>query len=318
MASVMSIAKDIVSSLDTDTSVLLAIKWIDNRYKELVSQVRFRHLRKIGEVVVAAAYSDGTAAVTRGSTAVTGTDTLWTTNVGSGDLEDWYIKLTSAWYKIESVDSQTGITLATAFSETTVTEATPVCVKRYNALDSSARWIGAFVFTRLRLSLGNAVSMEQLDREAPGRIFTGSHPHYVAQAPHSSDGYIRVEFYPYSSTSEILHYVYWDLPTELTIAGDIPAQIDPHMLKEGAMIDFYRYLKSAAYHTGNVNVGNSWRNDEFAQMTKWKSVIKDAKRTDRGTDDTTFVLDTLGGSSIQSGDIRNAHDMAYNRWSYPS
>ena len=314
MAAVIDIARDTVNSLNTGASVLLGVQWINNRYKEIVSKVRFRHLRKLGEVIVPAVYTDGTVAATRGSTALVGTDTLWETNIGSGDQEDWWIQLSSAWYKIDSVDSETGITLESAFSEDTVTAATQVSVKRYHALESDARWIGSFVFTRLRKSLGDCIPMDQLDREAPGRILTEIYPYYAAQAPHNASGEIRVEFYPYCSTSEIIHYAYWDLPTTLSIASSIPNQIDAHILKEGAMIDYYRYLKAQAYQNGNVNIGNSWRNDEFAQATKWTRMITDAKRTDRGTDDTTFVLDTLSGGSRRGGEIRNAHDHVYSNW----
>ena len=317
MGTVKTVARQVLAAVDSDVSYLLVVRWIDSRYKELVSKVRFRHLRKIGELAVPAVYTTGTVAATRGSTTLTGTSTEWETTIGSGSQEDWYIKLTSAWYKIASVDSETQLTLATAFSEDTVTAATHETAKKFIAVDSSARWLGSFVFTRLRVNLGDPISMNRLDALAPGRLLTASYPLWVAQGPNNSSNVIRVELYPYCNESEIIHYIYWDLPSTLSEDTTVPPQIDDHILREGALIDLYRYLKSRAYHNGLTDIGNSWRNDEHAQRTIWNRLIQDAKRTDRGADDTTFVLQTFGGGVSQGGDIRDAHDMVYSRWTYP-
>jgi hypothetical protein len=256
-------------------------------------------------------------AVTRDATAVTGSSTVWTTNIGSGSQEYWYIKIASAWYKISSVGGDTSITLATNFSEDTVTANTYSAVKRHHALSTNARWIGDFVLSRLRLPLP-LIPLEQLDREAPGRILTDQYPMRVSQIGVDSSNDIMVEFYPYSNESEIVHYVYWDMPTALTITSTLPSQIDPYMLKEGAMIDAYRYLKSRARQAGDHEGANSWRNDEFAQQTRWDNVIQDAIRADRGADDTTFILSMFANAQSTRRDIVNAHDHVYSNWSWPS
>lgn len=317
MATVDELARDIVGSLGLSEQFLIAIRWIDNRYKEMVSRVRFRHLRKIGEVQIPATYSTGTVAVTRDDTAVTGSSTEWQTNIGSGSQEYWYIKIASAWYKISSVGGETSITLATNFSEDTVTENTHYAVKRYHPLDTTARWLGDFVLTRLRLPLP-LIPLEKLDREAPGRILTSQYPGCVTQLGVDSNNYLMVEFYPYSAESEIVHYVYWDLPTALTLGSTIPTQIDAYTLKEGALIDAYRYLKAQARKQGAFDIANSWRNDEFAQATKWENYIQQAARTDKGADDTAFILSMYGNTRMRNRDIRDAHDYVYSQWSYPS
>ena len=323
MATVDELARDIVGSLGLSSLYLISAQWVNNRYKEMVSKVRFKHLRKIGEVQIPATYDIGTLSVTRGSTAVTGVGTAWETNIGSGSQEYWYIKPSSAWYKIASVTDETNLVLTTAFSEDTIASANPQSyktVKRYHALDSSARWVGDFVLSRLRLPLGNGgrlVPLEQLDREAPGRILTDQFPRTGAQIGVDSNGCLMVEFYPYSAKSEIIHYVYWDLPSDLSIGSTIPTQIDPYVLKEGALVDVYRRLKADARNAGNVDISNSWRNDEFAQSTKWQKAIQDAVRTDQGNDDRTFILSMYGGRH-GSGDIRTAHDQVASNWSYPN
>jgi hypothetical protein len=320
MATVDELARDIVGSLSIDEGYLIAVRWIDNRYKQLVSRVRFKHLRKVGEVQIPATYDTGTVAVTRDATAVTGTSTVWTTFPGSGTRTNDWIKIASAWHKIASVGSATALTLSTAFSEDTVTANSYSLVRRYHSLNATARWLGDFVLTRLRLPLGNGgapVPLEQLDRQAPGRILTDQYPRTVSEVGVDSNGYRQVEFYPYSSESEIVHYVYWDLPTALTIGSTLPLQIDPYVLKEGALIDAYRFLKSKARQAGDNDAANSWGNDEQRQATRWEKNIQEAQRTDQGADDKTFILSMFPGGPSRQRDIVTAHDHVLTNWSYP-
>jgi hypothetical protein len=316
MATVDELARDIVGSLAIDEGHLIAIRWIDNRYKEMVSRVRFKHLRNIGSVVVPATYDTGTVAVTRDSTAVTGTSTVWSTTPGVATHTDWWIKISSAWYRVASVASATSLTLATAFSEDTVTANSYSLVKRTHSLGSTVRWLGDFVLTRLRINMGPPVSIEELDREAPGRLLTDQFPTKVAQVGVDASFYLQMEFYPYSNKSEIVHYVYWAMPTALTVGSTLPRQIDPYTLKEGALIDAYRYLKSKARQAGDHEGANSWRNDEFAQATKWEKNIQQAAQTDQGSDDKSFILSHYGGDrGFRS--IKTAHDHVYSNWSRP-
>jgi len=316
MATVDELARDIIGSLALDEGYLLAVRWIDNRYKQLVSRVRFKHLRKIGEIQIPATYDTGTITTTRDSTAVVGVGSAWNTTPGNGTQEYWSLKPSSAWYKIASITDDTNLVLATNFSEDAVAAGSYKLTKRYHPLDTTARWLGDFVLTRLRLLLGPPIPLEQLDREAPGRILTSQYPTTVAQIGVDSNGYVMVEFYPYSANSEIIHYVYWDLPTELAISSTIPPQIDPYILKEGALIDAYRYMKSKARMKGDHEGANSWRNDEFAQATVYERRIKEAVRTDQGSDDRTFILSMYGGHR-RTGDIVTARDHVLSNWSYP-
>lgn len=316
MATVDELSRDIVGSLAINEGYLIAARWIDNRYQELVSRIRFKHLRNIGSVVVPATYDTGTVAVTRDATAVTGTGTSWATTPTVATHTDWWIKIASAWYRVASVASDTSLTLATAFSEDTVTANSYSLVKRTHSLGSTVRWVGDFVLTRLRINMGPPVPIEQLDREAPGRMLTDQFPTTVAQVGVDASFYIQVEFYPYSNTSEIVHYVYWSLPTALTISSTIPTQIDPYILKEGALIDAYRYLKSKARKAGDHEGANSWRNDEFAQSTKWERYIQQAAQADQGADDKSFILAHYGDQKGYRS-IKTAHDYVYSNWSRP-
>lgn len=315
MATAEEIARDILASAASDVGFLTVIKWLDNRYQQLVSRVRFRHLRKIGEVILPARHNDGTITISRGSTACAGSSTNFT-NVGSGTQEYYYLRASSAWYKIASITDDDNLVLSSAFAEDSVSAGSYNIVKKLHPLDSTARWIGDFLHTRLRTLL-EPISIEAMDRSAPGRVLVGSYPVQVAQIGIDSNNYLMVEFYPYPNESEIVHYVYWDIPSTLSITTTIPPQIDPYILKEGVLIDLYRYLASRAAKAGNVEAAAYYRNDYRAQETRWEDRIQEAANTDQGMDDKAFILTALGGR-IRTGDIRTAHDIVLDRWQWPN
>ena len=64
-------------------------------------------------------YADGQATVTNGSTTVTGSGTLWSSNVKAGDYFGVGSDIDSItnWYRIQSVDSDTQLTLEEAYQE---------------------------------------------------------------------------------------------------------------------------------------------------------------------------------------------------------
>ena len=123
-----------------------------------------------------------------------------------------------------------------------------------------------------------------------------------------------MEIYPPPEESELIHYVYWSLPTALTMASTIPPVIDQYTLKEGTLIDLYRYEKAAAIRKGNIEQAAVWRNEEKSQESKWRQVINDAIRTSRGTDDLSFILQIPNVAS-QSRDQRTARDYILDNWS---
>ena len=63
-------------------------------------------------------YSDGTVAVTNGSTAVVGTSTVWTS-----DMVGRYLKVNNYWYEISAVADNTHLTLLTEYGEDTASGA---------------------------------------------------------------------------------------------------------------------------------------------------------------------------------------------------
>jgi len=73
-------------------------------------------------------YVAGTAAVTNSSATVTGTGTLWSTNLAAGDY--FRIDDNGAWYRISAVGSDTSLTLASSYTGATASG------KAYTACDT--------------------------------------------------------------------------------------------------------------------------------------------------------------------------------------
>lgn len=313
MTTVKELVDDILGSAAKRSEGPLVSKWIDNRYKELVSRVKFRHLREVGELEVPAVYDTGTVSATRGSTTVTGTSTAWTTGIGAvGAKTQHYTKISSAWYKVASVTSDIELELTTNFSEDDVSDGAYEVVQRKLSLDSNARWVGQFILTRLRLEL-ESISLDEMNVRYPGRRITGRYPACIAQIGVDSNNYVEVEVYPPPSETEILHYVFWNLPTALAITSTIPTQVDAHWLKEGVLIDLYRFEKFAAIRAGDLEAAAIFRNDERAQSTIWERIIGQVKRDDRGMDDTSFILKHFGART-HTREQRTAHDYVIDNW----
>lgn len=319
MATVSELVRDVLASAATDAGGIACAKWVDNRYKEMLATVKFRSHRVIGELslpaVVPTSSEGSTVDATRGSTGITGTDSTWATSPTTSPGDDWYFRARSAWYRIASVTSNTVLTLDSAFAEDDVDDGSYSIVKRYHSLASDARRLGTFVHSRLRTDL-ESISLDELNIIAPGRILVGSIPRYVAEVGTDSDGYKSVEIYPPPTKTELLYYVYWKQPTSLTVNGDIPQYIDPYVLKEGTLVDLYRFEKAASLRKGNVEAAATWANEEHKQRTRWRGMLKDARKADRGVDDVTLILDMMVNSRRgRWPDITTAREDVLATWS---
>ncbi len=315
MPTVDELAREVIASIDTDENAIAAAKFIDNRYKEMVSKVKFRHLRQVGELYLPGIFATGTVSATRGSDAVTGVASQFQTDLGAGAQEHYYFRASTAWYKIETVTNELALTLVSNFAEDDVSGGSYKIAKRTHPLPATVRWVGDFYHTRLRRSLVN-VSLDELNHFSPGRSLTGNIPQYVAQVGLNAAGTMLIyEVYPPPEESELLHYIYWTLPTALSIGSTIPPVIDAYTLKEGVLIDLYRLEKSKAIRKGNIEQAAIWRNDEMTQMGKWEKAIKDAIRTSRGSDDMTVILDWFKSRAETTGEQRTARDYIIDNWS---
>jgi len=312
-----TLVRDLIASTNTSAGSPLIVRWANNRYQELVNRVKFRHLRQIGELSLPALVDTGTVSATRGSTTVTPDATAqaaWLTSPGVASHEHWYLRTNTTWYSVASVDALAAtLTLDSAFAEDDVSGVAYALAKRTHSLDSNARWTGLFLFDRLRFEL-TELSLDELNLIAPSRIITGSYPTYVAQQGVDASGYLKYEIYPPPKESELMHYIYWSLPTALAFGSSLPQVIDSYVLKEGILVDIFRYEKLAQVKLGNVDQAAVFANEEAKQRTIWDRKIRDAIRTSRGADDITLILQMSRGQSRRRTDQRTARDYVYDNW----
>ena len=297
---------------------LIAADWIADRYRELASRGFFKHLRKTAELTLPASIDTGTITTTRGSKTVTGNSAaqaVWDTKVVGR-----YLRSGNIWYEIGGYDNDT-IFLKSEWAETAASAASYDIVKRFHELPDEARWVGTFVHRRLGRPL-DEMSMEELDGRFPWRILVAdSGPTIVVEAPESENANKRIEVYPYTkSNDEILGYVYWSIPQRLKSDDNIPRQIDSWILREGALIDAYRFLMAESMKAvpPNPDAAALWGNVAARQETKWKRDIQLAYRNDSAISDKDLVLSRFGGGRRRGmRDISTAYDEIYTRGARP-
>lgn len=308
---------DVIAATKTSAGAPLIVRWLNNRYAELVSRVKFRHLRQVGELSIPAIGTTGTVSATRGSITITpdaAATAAWLTSPGVASHEHWYIRLQSVWYQVASVDALAAtITLNSAFAEDDIASGSYILVKRTHSLAANARWTGSFIFDRLRFEL-ESLSLTELDTYDPSRILAGSLPTHVAQVGADSSGYLKYEIYPPPTDSELIHYIYWNLPSALAFDSVLPQVIDSYVLKDGILIDVFQFEKIEAIRKGNIEAAAIFANEQAKQRTIWETKIKEAIKASRGADDITLILSMNRGTSRHRYDQRTAHDYVYDNW----
>lgn len=313
MPTLESIAAQTVASVGGGLSYPLVAEWVRARYQQLATRVKLKHLRQLGQVNIPAAITTGTATVVRDSPIVT-ISSLDSSLLGRNSV-GWFFRAGVVWYEVLSYSSASGTTtlqLKAPYAEASVTAGAYVLVSRYTKLDSAAAWIGrSWVHARHRRPL-SITTMDKLNSMASYRPLVGSGgPQWVAEGP-ELDGVKTVEIYPYSTTSEALFYVYWKDVPALTLTEELSSRIKPYILKEGALIDCYRYKMTQAADKMQIEAAAFYRNEMRTQETKWERYLMEAIQADQGEDDGQFILTTLGKNSAFS-EIRTARDQVWSR-----
>lgn len=338
MATVEEVAALALSAIDASADTPIGIeqcgRWVANRYAEIVGKTRFRHRRRLGVITIPDAVNTGTATVTAGATTLTLDATAQAAVTAAGGQNviangNWFIRLgtvpgSGVWYRVTAYVAPT-LTIANPYTGDTVTDTAFVLLPRFHTLEADARWLGKFVYPALRRPLQMRAFVD-FDRLAPDRILDEAGPWFVAEAANTvaqtspvavTGGIKRVELYPYKQVETTIYYTYWSLPILTTdpvalLAVELPQEIDPHVLREGVLIDLYRYRMSQALNKGATEAAGFWRNEMRAQMTSWEKQIEDAARTDRGMDDVSFILHACG---LGAGRYGATGDTVYDGWS---
>ena len=287
-------ARSALAAAGSSADFLKAVDWASDRYRELTSRSRFRSLRTIGELSIPAVLSTGTVAATRGSKIVTGNAAAQAAWIAAGDQAGRYFRTNRVWYRIGALvvtgAATAELRLESDYAEDSVTAAAYKIIQRYTRLDPRARHLGTFVWMRFGHAL-ESLTLRESDIQFADRLtVTAGGPHFVIEVGTDTDGVRLVEIYPYPSRSELIHYVFWPHTPRLRPGDPLPEPIDPYALREGVLIDIYRYEMAKAIRAGQIEQAALWRNEARAQVQSWEQAIRDANQADKGIDDVSFVL----------------------------
>jgi hypothetical protein len=305
---VRDIARQVLNRVALEGGYELAGQYIGDRYQELVSQAKFRHLRKYGQIYLPAPITTGTVTITADSPLV------YADNVALGA---WQLQASSfyqypdgfqglffrpqigrTWYRIAQVEGAI-LTLETPFAEDNsevfaggnIVNAAYYILPRYINLADDARQLGIFACDFMYRPL-RIVSEDQLNLVASNRFWVWAYPQMVAEVNMNlgTTGQPKVvEIYPWPVQSVTMHYTYWSTPQVLALDDAIPPVIDPDILRTGALIDACLNAGANAARKGNLELAAYYTNLSNQQKTEWNAKVPRAIRNDRGIDDLKFI-----------------------------
>ncbi|WP_413935960.1 hypothetical protein [Nitrospira sp. BLG_1] len=307
---VEDVARDALAACDCSAGHLLASQWVVARYQQLATRVRLRHLRRVGELRVPGQVTAGLANFTLGSDLITGDATAqaaWTS-----DMIGRHIRGKVVWHEIVNVTSGV-LKIASPYTESSASASSYTIVQQWIPLDPLATFIGRqFIYAERRIAF-DLRQREELDKAYPSRQAVGRGPDIVAEAPALPDGTRRVEIYPYQQDPLTLKYIWWPNVGEMQPQDALPPQLQKYALKEGVLIDIYRYKMAQAADKGEIEKAAFWRNEMRTQETKWEVYIRELMQSDNQFDDLTFILG-VPGIGMSDSDIRTAQDQVLSMW----
>lgn len=310
------VARQAMSAVDSNAGILQVIRWTSNRYQQAAREGTFRHLRRVAEVIVPAQIDTGTVTATRGSDLITGDAAavaVWTP-----DLVGRIIRLKRNWYRISRVDiTNSQLKVESEYAEADAAATSYRLVADRITLAPGIRHFGRFIMPRMSRPL-TQMSFDQLNLFQPERlIVSGAGPEIVSEFNSSATGERVVEFYPYSITTEMVRYSYFADPEELESGTPVPQAIKPDDLREGVLIDIFRFAAAKAAGAGSIDLAAFYRNESRVQETKWDKIMSKMVTADRAAEDLSMLLHTRGTPTHPGDDpvIRTAGVDAFVRFS---
>jgi hypothetical protein len=327
-ATVLDTTLQIIAATASDAGVQLALNWLNQRYIELVARARMRQNRRYGTLYAPQPITLPTVAITTGTTAVTFSsipkDPVTGNNVS---VQGWHLRVNVTWYFVTAHTSgSTSATIESKFSDATATASAITLVQRFIPVpDANTRWISSVVHPRRRKRLRYKTG-EQMNTAYPARTVVGAFPWCWTEAPRfvdtldistvlGSTGQKFIEVYPPSNIAETYGFVYWNVPPSFVITDSLPPEIDEWVLREGVLVDVYRYKSEQWAAKGNPEMAGFYTNKEMKQRVVWENAIQQAQVTDALFHPLVPIeIDMFTDSGEYGGDITNAHDFIWSQW----
>lgn len=321
-------ALQIIAATASDAGVQLAVNWLNQRYVELISRARMKQNRRYGTLSSPQPVTNVTISANAGVTAITFSaapvDPISNAQIS---VQGWQLRTNITWYFITAhILGSTSATIETPYTDATGTGLSAKIVKRYLPVsDPSARWISSLVHPRRRKRLRN-INYETLNSKYPSRPLVGAYPWCWTEAPRFVDsldispvlgtsGQKFIEVYPPSSIPETFGYVYWNVPSSFAVTDPLPPELDEWVLREGVLVDVYRYKSEQWAAKGNDVMAAHYAKREAIQMGVWEKAIQQAKVTDDlFKAQVPIEIDMFYDAGEFSGDIITARQSIMSEW----
>lgn len=287
-----------ITGIDVDEVTDICEDWIDWVQDDICRRHDFSFLIDYGQINTTPSYSTGTVEITQDSTTVTGTGTVWTS-----DMVGRLIKFSGSdeYYEISAVGGNTSLTLSSAYIGTTDTDATYEIYRVYYPLASDfkkMKWVKQIITPARLKPLPELTFAEYVPDEFD---YSGELVGYILSGVDSS-GYTLIRPYPIQTTRKRIYYCYKkQLPTINTTGATSAIPSDWHML-------FVYKLAQFVYHR-NDNMGQ--KETQMYQMYEEdlkKFIAEDSQKTD----DISYQMQ----DEITSRSIPMAH-LPYNHFERP-
>lgn len=220
----------------------LARQIIRDRYRRILERRTWSGLRGEGEFILNVQKVAGTVAVTRSSLTVTGTGAGFaSTDVG----RQFKLGAGSAIYTIATVNvgGQT-LTLDRVYSGDNATAQAYTIFDGYITAPADFKSFIAVIDHTMGWRLRTWITQDELNAWDPQRTFFGQ-PYVVADRRYNA-GVPSFEAWPYTTTNRALHYLYFQLGSDLAQDDDVPIYpIRSDAIVSGAMADVCRWPGTA-------------------------------------------------------------------------
>jgi hypothetical protein len=314
-----------LGAVDSQVGPQLVATWVSERYRELTNRSRMRHLLKRGELVLPAVIDDGTVTVTAGSRVVVGTSTARTAWAAvADDIVGRYFRVDAQrnWFRIAGRDGSGDLILESEYVRPFSTADDPQSgagykvVARFHALAEDLRHIGVLTHPRLHQPLSE-VDHQEVDQAMASRVLVADVPEFWCEAGVDADGRKLVEIYPYPRTDQLIPYSYYVFSPVLKLDSALPAEIDLHVLKTGALVDIMRWEMAQALRANRPEAAATWRNEMNTMTTRWEDKIREAVKADRASDTLSLQMHTGGFPTGAGRLVRDARDQVWMRGRRP-
>lgn len=330
------IARQVVANLGLDSGYELSTQWVSQRYQELCSRAKFRHLRQYGQLYLPAPIQTGSCTITVDSPTVL-LDAQALNDCQNNKFFQWpdgfagmffRPQIGTSWSQIAAAHTDGTIDLVTPYAlNNGLPNFNPPMIQsgitfyilpRYVDLDPTARQIGTVVCDYMYRPL-RIVSEDQLNLREPNRFLVSAYPFYAAELNsdlNKTGNPKQLEIYPWPIQSTTLHYTYWQNPPSLAYGDYLPPTIDPDIVRSGAMADACSSQSGKAARMGNLEMAGYWRNLYNQQITEFEKKVNRAIRNDRGAEDLAFMLrrgNWQRGGSFDFDPITTAFENFYSR-----